>query len=71
MFNDQQKSPQNKNNNYSSFHDALRGLINCIVWAQYSTNKFTDNPKIKLKLLEIAYDELTFRFKEKKPKSPE
>ncbi|CAD8050872.1 unnamed protein product [Paramecium sonneborni] len=68
---DQQKSPQNKNNNDSSYNDAIRGLINCIVWAQYSTNKFTDNPKIKLQLLEVAYDELTFRFKEKKPKSPE
>ncbi|CAK72153.1 unnamed protein product (macronuclear) [Paramecium tetraurelia] len=60
-LNEQLKSPQK----------ALKGLINCIVWAQHSTNKFTDDPKIKLRLLEVAYEELTFRFKEKKPKSPE
>ncbi|CAD8053775.1 unnamed protein product [Paramecium primaurelia] len=71
ILNEQQKSPQNKNFYGSSYHEALRGLINCIVWAQYSTNKFTDDPKIKLRLLEVAYEELTFRFKEKKPKSPE
>ncbi|CAK55922.1 unnamed protein product (macronuclear) [Paramecium tetraurelia] len=54
-----------------NFNFVSKGLINCVVWAQYFTNKLVDDPFLKLQLLEIAFDELKSRFKEKKPKSPE
>ncbi|CAD8136542.1 unnamed protein product [Paramecium pentaurelia] len=54
-----------------NFNFVSKGLINCVVWAQYCTNKLVDDPFLKLQLLEIAFNELKSRFKEKKPKSPE
>ncbi|CAD8052268.1 unnamed protein product [Paramecium sonneborni] len=52
-----------------NYKQVSKGLINCVVWAQYCTNKLVDDPFLNLQLLEIAFDELKYRFNEKKPKS--